>query len=244
VCEVRRTQAQEKGARLPTRLPPRCSRLDCTFLVPAGWQCPLSPESGRGLFGSFIALVLRERVSRIPYTAVSIEDKQAFVAGLASQHGRRLQRFLAARLRNASDVPDLAQEVFLRLLRVQSHESIRTPEAYLLTIAGHVIHQHILRQAAAPESLDILDVVAADEAVLSTPDSAEELDAQRAVQALESVLSELPPNVQACFILQRLYGYSLDEIAARVGIARSTVKKYLVLAITHCQKRLQSKDVK
>ncbi len=169
-------------------------------------------------------------------------SKQAFVAAVASQHGLRLRRFLAARLRNTADVPDLVQEVFLRLLRVSSHESIRTPEAYLLTIAGHVIHQHTLRQAAAPEAIDIADAVA-DSDALTSPDSAHELDIQREIQALERALSELPENVRACFILQRLHGYSLDEIVARVGIARSTVKKYLVLAITHCQKRLQGREL-
>jgi DNA-directed RNA polymerase specialized sigma24 family protein len=116
-------------------------------------------------------------------------DKQAFVAAVAGQHGPRLRRFLAARLRNAADVPDLAQEVFLRLLRVQSHETIRTPEAYLLTIAGHVVHQHTLRQASAPEAVDIADAVADSEA-LSTPDSADELDAQRELADPFDSLSE------------------------------------------------------
>jgi RNA polymerase sigma factor (sigma-70 family) len=168
-------------------------------------------------------------------------DKQTFVATVASQHGTRLRRFLAARLRNASDVPDLVQEVFLRLLRVPSHETIRTPEAYLLTIAGHVIHQHALREAAAPEAMDITDAIALSDALVA-PDFADDLELQREVQEVDRALGALPENVRACFILQRLYGYSLDEIGERVGIARSTVKKYLVLAITHCQKRLQDRD--
>ncbi len=167
------------------------------------------------------------------------EDKQAFVATLATQHGRRLRRFLAARLQNAADVPDLAQEVFLRMLRVQSHETIRTPEAYLLTIAAHVIHQHALRKAAAPEAADLFDSLA-DAEWFARPDPSEWLETRQNFDALVRALSELPRNMQACFILQRLYGYSLDEIAAKVGIARSTVKKYLVRALTHCQQRLNA----
>jgi len=62
-----------------------------------------------------------------------------FVAAIAARYGPRLRRFLAVRLRNADDVPDLAQEVFLRLLRVEWYESIRSPEAYLFTIASHVV---------------------------------------------------------------------------------------------------------
>jgi RNA polymerase sigma factor (sigma-70 family) len=168
---------------------------------------------------------------------VATEDKQAFIAALASEHGGRLRRFLAARLRNAADVPDLAQEVFLRLLRVKQHDTIRTPEAYLLTIAGHVVHQHALRKDVLVQAADLFDAMEDVEA-LAAPDAAGQVDAQQGLENLERILDELPPNVRACFVLQRLHGYSLDEIVAAVGIARSTVKKYLVIAITHCQRRL------
>jgi len=42
------------------------------------------------------------------------QNRKSFVASLAAQYGRRLRRFLFTRARNAADVPDLAQEVFLR----------------------------------------------------------------------------------------------------------------------------------
>ena len=89
---------------------------------------------------------------------VGVPDNRSFVAGIAARYGRRLRRFLSVRLRNASDVPDLAQEVFLRLLRVEGYESIRSPEAYLFTIASHVIHQHAVRRSSEPVSVDIADV--------------------------------------------------------------------------------------
>lgn len=166
---------------------------------------------------------------------MSHTDKTDFVATLAAQHGRRLRRFLTARLRNAADVPDLAQEVFLRLLRVPRPDSIRTPEAYLLTVASHVVHQHALSQSRRPQAADLLDSLDDFEA-LATPDGSDWLST---LQAFEHTVNELPENVRACFILQRLYGYSLDEIVQEVGIARSTVKKYLVRALLHCQNGLK-----
>src|SRR5258708_26990377 len=81
-----------------------------------------------------------------------------FVATIAARYGPRLRRFLAVRLRNADDVPDLAQEVFLRLLRVEGYESIRSPEAYLFTIASHVIHQHAVRCASETVPVEISEV--------------------------------------------------------------------------------------
>src|SRR4051812_38471175 len=87
-------------------------------------------------------------------------DRQHFMAKLAAQYGERLRRFLSGRVRNRSDVPDLAQEVFLRLLRVEDYRRIQSPEAYLFTIASHVIQQHAARQATAPLEIDIGEVFA------------------------------------------------------------------------------------
>ena len=80
---------------------------------------------------------------------------QSFVTALATKYDQRLRRYLSGRVRNTADVPDLAQEVFLRLMRVDNHDAIRSPEAYLFTVARHVVHQHTLRQAAIPASVDI-----------------------------------------------------------------------------------------
>src|SRR5579859_4858681 len=89
------------------------------------------------------------------------DTKQAFVAALAREHGQRLRRFLASRLRHAaSDVPDLIQEVYLRLLRVPHQESIRSPQAYMFMVAFHVLHQHKLRQTTVPEAIDPVALIA------------------------------------------------------------------------------------
>ncbi len=92
--------------------------------------------------------------------SLPISERQRFLSTVAAQYGRRLRRFLSVRLRNVHDVPDLAQEVFLRLLRVERHETIRNPEAYLFTVASHVIHQHTLRRSSEPISVDITEALA------------------------------------------------------------------------------------
>ena len=63
------------------------------------------------------------------------EVKHSFVSAIALKYGDRLRRYLSQRLRNVADAPDLAQEVFLRLMRVEHHETISSPEAYLYTLS-------------------------------------------------------------------------------------------------------------
>lgn len=168
------------------------------------------------------------------------ETRQSFVAGVAVQYGRRLRRFLAARLRNAGDAPDLSQEVYLRLLRVDRHELIRNPEAYLFTVASHLLNEHTLRQAAAPIVVDIGDVFA-ELYTVDEDDPAEEADRQQRVQALERAMDKLSPKAQAVLLLHRRDGYTLDEIGSQIGVSRAMAKKYLAKALAHCQRRLGRK---
>lgn len=171
-------------------------------------------------------------------------DKRAFVADIERRHGQRLRRFLAARLRQRpADVPDLVQEVFLRLLRIDRHETIRSSEAYLFTIAFHVLHQHALRRSAMPESVEITELI--DE-MESAPEEGPlaRAETQQQLGALQSALEQLPPKAQAVLILHRRDGYSLEEIALRLGFSRAMAAKYLGRALLHCRQHLEKQQQK
>jgi len=164
-------------------------------------------------------------------------DRQRFVADLAVRYGQRLRAFLAARLRNSTDTADLAQEVFLRLLRVDRHDQIRNPEAYLLTVASHVIHQHALNQTTVPEPLDLSDE-RLDERLKIESDPVGQVHLERRLEALDRTLANLPLNTRAAFVLQRRDGCTVDEIAKRLGVSRAAVKKYLARALAQCSRHL------
>lgn len=170
---------------------------------------------------------------------MSLNRKQAFVADIEKQHGARLRRFLASKLRHSAvDIPDLVQEVFLRLLRIDHHETIRSPEAYLYTIAFHVLHQHKLRASAVPEAVEITALIDEMEA------SPEENPLNRAelhqrLETLQAALTQLSRKAQAVLLLHRRDGYSLEEIGDKLGISRAMAAKYLSRALLHCRKRLE-----
>jgi len=157
-----------------------------------------------------------------------------FVAIIAARYGTRLRRFLAVRLRNADDVPDLAQEVFLRLLRVEGYESIRSPEAYLFTIASHVIHQHAVRRSSEPVSVDITEMVS-ELRTASSDDPPDQAAQAQQIDELERILGHLPVRVATALVLHRVAGYSVQEVGDRLGVSRETAKKYLARAVEHCR---------
>ena len=162
------------------------------------------------------------------------QSQRSFVAALAAKYGSRLRRFLSSRARNGSDVPDLAQEVFLRLMRVSQHEVIRSPEAYLFTVASHVVHQHTLRQASAPEAIDITQLLA-ELQLTSGDDPSAAAETQERLKSLQRALDELPPKYATALLLHRFAGFSIEEIGRELGVARPTAKKYLAQALVHCR---------
>jgi RNA polymerase sigma factor (sigma-70 family) len=162
------------------------------------------------------------------------ESQRSFVAALAAKYGSRLRRFLSSRARNTSDVPDLAQEVFLRLMRVSRHDVIRSPEAYLFTVASHVVHQHALREASAPQAIDITELLTEPQLTSSDdPSTAAETDER--LKDLQQVLDGLPPKYRTALLLHRFAGFSIEEIGRQLGVARPTAKKYLAQALVACR---------
>jgi RNA polymerase sigma factor (sigma-70 family) len=168
-------------------------------------------------------------------------DLQTLVAGLAESHGPQLRRFLLARIRNPADVSDILQDIYLRMLRIPRVESIRSPEAYLFTVAQHVLQQYTLLQSKLRPSTD-LEAMIEGLNCRSDADPMLEADAQRCVEDLQQALDLFSPKVRATFILHRRDGLSIDEIGARLGISRPMVKKNLVTALMQFRRRLDQAE--
>jgi RNA polymerase sigma-70 factor (ECF subfamily) len=165
------------------------------------------------------------------------ETKNTLVARLFAQHGGALRAFLYRRVRRHPDAAELAQEVYLRMLRIADMETIRNPEAYLYTVASNLAKEHARHTRTDGAALDVDDpVVQAQLAEL--PALAVELDAEQRIARLRQVLQQLPPKCHAAVVMQYWHGLSYEEIAQRLGISIHMVKKYLSQALVHCRRRM------
>jgi RNA polymerase sigma factor (sigma-70 family) len=166
---------------------------------------------------------------------VAADDSHFLVADLARSHGGKLRQFLTRRARNAADVPDLVQEVFLRMLRVGDPAALRSPEAYLFTVALHVVQQHAVKESAAPVSMEAIELFTQLNISISD-DPALHVDAEQRLRQALLALARLSPKARATFVLHRHYGLSLKEIANELNISFPMAKKYLVKALVQFQK--------
>lgn len=170
----------------------------------------------------------------------SHESRSESAISVFLRYAGKLQSYLDRRLRVRQDAEDLAQDVYLELLRMNPSKEIRDPLAFLYGIASRVLADHVsgLRRRAErmPSTGEVSEVTAE---TLSTSLSnllEESEDAQRRV---ERALAALPPMQAAVVGCVNCEGMTYEETAERLGISVHTVKKYVVKA--HARIRMDAK---
>ena len=165
------------------------------------------------------------------------ETKKALIERLFAAHRGALQGFFYRRVRHRADATDLAQEVYVRMLQVRDPDAIRDVEAYLFTVASNLAREHATREGRRGVAVGLEDGAVLEE--LAEPALFDaQIDTARQVKQLRDLLRELPPNWHAAIVMQYVQGLSQQEIAARLGVSVSMVKKYLGKALGRCRRQM------
>ena len=137
-----------------------------------------------------------------------------------------LRRFLTRRRAGSTaDIDDIAQEVFLRLLRYNRSELVDSPQAYLYKIAANVSAEWSSRSCRRmPHNSEWLNDLA------DTFDPDEELGAEAKHAEIERAINELPGRPREILRLHFGEGLQRDEIAERMKLTPKIVKRDLARA--------------
>jgi RNA polymerase sigma factor (sigma-70 family) len=161
-------------------------------------------------------------------------EKTAWVHDVFRVKYGALLRFLVTRLPRREDAEDLAQEAFLRLLRVPHTDLIRQPDAYLFRIAANLVVEFRMRARRALVSFDSEQALRAVD-VSEPEDSVSPAEQLLDSASLQRAIDSLPAKPRAALILQRRDGLTYAQIGARLGVSPDMVKKYLASAIARCR---------
>lgn len=144
-----------------------------------------------------------------------------------------LTRFLERRVPTPVDAQDLAQEVYLRLLRLEQLDFIAEPQAYLYRVASNVAAEWRMRAChRKPHSADELDVLVD----LASPEA--QVDEALSAARLDCALRELTPMVRAVMYLKLRDGMTHEEIARHLAITSRMVRRYLTTGYAELRQRL------
>lgn len=163
-------------------------------------------------------------------------DESARIARLHDRFRSSLRRYFSRRVSKSSDVEDMVQDVFERLLRRGEIENGDDVDGYVFKTASNVLVDRARRGQARQEALhqpfdaDLhADVDFSPEHVLAYR--------EQLIRA-SAVLFELPERTRAIFVLRRIEGMRYLDIAARLDISVSAVEKHMQRATLHVARRM------
>lgn len=149
---------------------------------------------------------------------------------------RRLRHHLRARLGNAQDAEDLAQETLLRVWTHRDDAQIRDPEGFVFKVANNLVTDRY-RHRARWQMEDESHLPDADEA----PSAERRLAAREELLLVRRAIESLPPRDRRAFELH-LDGLSAAAIAAELSLTRRRVEQILVTSLRALHKARAAAD--
>lgn len=185
---------------------------------------------GGGEGGLDVANVFKPMMARGELNLIGATTLNEYQKSLYGTHHGWLKSWLTRKLQSAFDADDIAQDTFLRVMSSETLSTIRDPRSFLCTIAKRVMVDLFRRNALEKAYLEMLALM--PEGVAPSP---EERESQlETLQLVDSMLDGLNGKTREAFLLSQLDGLTYSEIAHKLGVSVSSVKKYVAKAVEHC----------
>jgi RNA polymerase sigma-70 factor (ECF subfamily) len=152
----------------------------------------------------------------------------------------RLAGGSTASLNGHADVDDLAQEVFLRVVRgAERYRSTFAFSTWIYRIAVNVARDYLRRRRRTPPhtTLEGQELAAAAE-----PPAARLAQAETA-RAVEQALASLPPELREPLVLRQYGDLSFSELAGVLSVPKSTLKTRVHSALLRVRAELLRRGI-
>ena len=150
-----------------------------------------------------------------------------------------LTRYFSRKVRDDTDVEDMVQDVFVRIAARDSTEPIEHLHGYVLSVAANVLADSGRHRTSRRTDFHVLfdpDVHGAADF-----DPARIFSGKQDLQDAVSALLSRPERTRTIFILRRLEGCRLGDIASQLGLSISAVEKHLVRAVRHLSAEMEKR---
>ena len=136
--------------------------------------------------------------------------------------------------RRREDADDLVQETFLRAFAAETDTNIKNPKAFLVTVATNLALSHISKKSAT--ETDYLEDMGLSEAIEDSGQAAgdEVMESRQKLLVFVRAVSTLPPRCKQVFLMRKLEGLKLKQIATRLNLSVSVVEKHVAVGLIKC----------
>ena len=143
-----------------------------------------------------------------------------------------MRAFLIGHFPALTDVDDLVQDTFSRVLHAQAAGPVESPRGLLFATARNLALDALRRRQIvafepmaenndSPVYMDVTDV-------------AETVSKRQELELLTEAIQLLPDRCRQVFTLRAVYGLSQRAIAERLGISENTVEKQMGKGLKRC----------
>lgn len=137
----------------------------------------------------------------------------------------KLMRYLQHNWRNASDIPDLRQEVYARVLESAQERIPENPENFLFVCARNLLINTVRREQVVPmDSFADLDTLGIASAAPEPDSQVMELEE---IRRLKAALERLPARTREAIALACFEGLTRKEIAKRMGVSHRAASQFI-----------------
>lgn len=156
--------------------------------------------------------------------------QRPLAAAFFAEHQPWLLGRLHQRLRNRADAEDLASETFVRVVAQPDLAAVGTPRAFVTAIAKRVLFDFWRRRDLERAYLDAIAHL--PEALAPSPEERALL--LESLEGIARALDGLPDKARRAFLMSQLDELTYAEIATRLGVSASMVRKYMVQGWQAC----------
>lgn len=155
----------------------------------------------------------------------------------------RLARFVSG-IVPPREVEDIVQETYVRVCQIKNKDAVRNPQSFMYRTARNLALDHVKRaESRLTSGTNVIDeVIPADfMSSLDIDPTYNQVASDEEFVLFCEAVRELPKQSRRAFILKKVYGYTLKEIAAEMGIGQPTVETHIVNGTKKCVQFLQNR---
>ncbi len=166
-------------------------------------------------------------------------DKEAFNE-IYDRYYPKLRGYVMKFVKVSQFAEDIVQDAFLKVWEIRDTiDPEKYFSGYLFTITRNLVFKFL---KAAANNNDVLDEILIS-TVPTDPEAGNLVEWKELSLEIQQAIQMLPPKRREVFLLCKEDQMSYDEVSAKLGISRNTIKEHMVLAMKSIKEYLKSRSL-
>ncbi|MBK8815569.1 MAG: sigma-70 family RNA polymerase sigma factor [Methylococcaceae bacterium] len=159
------------------------------------------------------------------------------IQSLFTRHRGELLWHLLKIVKCEETAAELAQESYLILVESAGKQTIEQPRSFLFKVATNLALNHLRRNKVAEVNSPYLEITEH-----ATPSAEHTAEQTQRFERFIGMIDAMPPRSREIFLLHKVHGMPLKQVAAELGITVKAVEKHVTKGMALCRERLLMPD--